>query len=46
MLFVGKPRNDMPAGLPFKLTEYLEPVELTLFVKVVVVFFNLKTERQ
>ena len=29
MPFVGNPRNDMPQGLPFKLTEYLELVELT-----------------
>jgi hypothetical protein len=29
MPFVGNPRNDMPAGLPFKLTDYLELVELT-----------------
>jgi REP element-mobilizing transposase RayT len=29
MPFVGNPRNDMPIGLPFKLTEYLELVELT-----------------
>jgi REP element-mobilizing transposase RayT len=27
--FVGNPRNDMPHGLPFKLTDYLELVELT-----------------
>jgi REP element-mobilizing transposase RayT len=29
MPFAGNPRNDMPDGLPFKLTEYLELVELT-----------------
>ncbi len=29
MLFAGNPRNNMPAGLPFKLTDYLELVELT-----------------
>jgi hypothetical protein len=29
MPFAGNPRNDMPAGLPFKLAEYLELVELT-----------------
>jgi REP element-mobilizing transposase RayT len=29
MPFVGNPRIDMPVGLPFKLTEYLELVELT-----------------
>lgn len=29
MPFVGNPRQDMPDGLPFKLTEYLELVELT-----------------
>jgi hypothetical protein len=29
MPFVGNPRNDIPVGLPFKLTEYLELVELT-----------------
>jgi len=29
MPFAGNPRNDMPAGLPFKLTDYLELVELT-----------------
>jgi hypothetical protein len=29
MPFAGNPRNNMPAGLPFKLTEYLELVELT-----------------
>lgn len=29
MLFSGNPRNNMPAGLPFKLTDYLELVELT-----------------
>ncbi len=27
--FVGDPRKDMPEGLPFKLTDYLELVELT-----------------
>ena len=29
MPFVGNPRQDMPQGLPFKLTDYLELVELT-----------------
>ncbi len=29
MPFAGNPRNDMPEGLPFKLTDYLELVELT-----------------
>ncbi len=29
MPFVGNPRNNMPCGLPFKLTDYLELVELT-----------------
>lgn len=29
MPFVGNPRKDMPQGLPFKLTDYLELVELT-----------------
>jgi len=29
MLFSGTPRNNMPAGLPFKLTDYLELLELT-----------------
>lgn len=29
MPFAGNPRNDMPQGLPFKLTDYLELVELT-----------------
>jgi len=29
MPFVGNPRNDIPQGLPFKLTDYLELVELT-----------------
>ena len=29
MPFVGNPRQDMPTGLPFKLTDYLELVELT-----------------
>jgi len=29
MPFAGNPRNDMPEGLPFQLTEYLELVELT-----------------
>jgi len=29
MPFAGNPRNDMPAGLPFKLTDYLELVDLT-----------------
>jgi hypothetical protein len=29
MPFSGNPRNDMPDGLPFKLTEYLELIELT-----------------
>ncbi|VAW64452.1 hypothetical protein MNBD_GAMMA08-2853 [hydrothermal vent metagenome] len=27
--FVGKPRIDMPDGLPFKLSEYIELVDLT-----------------
>jgi hypothetical protein len=25
--FAGKPRNDMPAGQPFRLTDYLELVD-------------------
>ncbi|WP_051326890.1 hypothetical protein [Aliagarivorans taiwanensis] len=29
MPFVGNPRKDMPEGLPFSLTDYLELVELT-----------------
>jgi hypothetical protein len=29
MGFVGDPRKDMPKGLPFRLTDYLELVELT-----------------
>lgn len=29
MPFVGNPRHDMPQGLPFKLTDYLELVEIT-----------------
>ncbi len=29
MPFIGNPRQDMPDGLPFKLTDYLELVELT-----------------
>ncbi len=29
MPFVGNPRQDMPQGLPFKLTDYLELVEMT-----------------
>ncbi len=29
MQFAGNPRNNMPHGLPFKLTDYLELVELT-----------------
>lgn len=29
MPFVGNPRKNMPQGLPFKLTDYLELVELT-----------------
>jgi hypothetical protein len=29
MPFTGNPRRDMPVGLPFKLTEYLELAELT-----------------
>ncbi|MEH6346711.1 MAG: hypothetical protein V7785_16580 [Bermanella sp.] len=29
MPFAGHPRNNMPQGLPFKLTDYLELVELT-----------------
>ena len=29
MPFVGNPRDTMPVGLPFKLTDYLELVELT-----------------
>ncbi|MGR6872395.1 transposase [Pseudomonas sp. HK3] len=29
MPFAGNPRQDMPHGLPFKLTDYLELVELT-----------------
>jgi len=29
MPFAGNPRNDMPGGLPFKLTDYLELVDLT-----------------
>jgi len=27
--FIGNPRNNMPAGLPFKLTDYIELVEWT-----------------
>ncbi|MDB4837816.1 transposase, partial [Marinomonas sp.] len=27
--FVGNPRKDMPEGLPFKLTDYLELVDMT-----------------
>ena len=27
LLFAGNPRNDMPAGLPFRLTDYLELVD-------------------
>lgn len=27
--FVGNPRKDMPDGLPFKLTDYLELVDIT-----------------
>ena len=29
MPFVGNPKENMPQGLPFKLTDYLELVELT-----------------
>jgi hypothetical protein len=29
MPFVGNPRENIPVGLPFKLTDYLELVELT-----------------
>jgi REP element-mobilizing transposase RayT len=29
MPFVGNPRNDMPIGLPFKLTDYLELLDWT-----------------
>jgi len=25
--FVGNPRQDMPKGLPFNLTDYLQPVD-------------------
>ena len=27
LAFAGNPRNDMPAGLPFRLTDYLELVD-------------------
>ena len=27
--FIGNPRKDMPSGLPFKLTDYLELVDMT-----------------